>query len=534
MRNPLAIGIALVALASAPAQAAGVPSPPMLLPGDAVASSVQADRATWIVGGRPGARTDAIARRAGARPLALGAFEIERSRARTFARALERSGLLVYAEPNRLSAPRQAPRAIADDPLSPGARWRDFVVDPALLPPVVTAHSPLLALIDTKLDASHPEFAGGATTTADGQVVEDSHGTATAAVAAAPKNDVGILGIWPGMRSLNVPLPQRISCADSTRGIRRAIEGGAAVINMSYGSGSPCFAEFAALQLATFRGISLVAAAGNEFADGNPLEFPASLPHVLTVAAIGADDKSAFFSNESAAIDLSAPGIGILTAVPPAFDDDGTADGYQLLDGTSFSAPMVAAATAWIRAARPNLTVDQVFQVMRLSARDVAGRGWDPSTGFGVLRVAAALVQSPPRKDPLEPNEDIAWVDGSALGKRAKTVFWGKRKRHIRGLLDVFEDPSDVYRIRVPARRSVVMWVRPSFGDPDLVVYDHNASSIGDRGAIISASNRRGKRTESVRLRNTSRRARTAYVRVFAPSGRSSLDAGYKLTIRRR
>ncbi len=63
---------------------------------------------------------------------------------------------------------------------------------------------------------------------------------------------------------------------------------GAAVINMSYGSQSLCRAEYNALQLAVRRGIVPVAAAGNEFDSGNPLEFPASLPHVLTVAAVNA------------------------------------------------------------------------------------------------------------------------------------------------------------------------------------------------------------------------------------------------------
>ena len=52
-------------------------------------------------------------------------------------------------------------------------------------------------------------------------------------------------------------------------------------------------------------------------------------------------------------MDLSAPGVGILTAVPPALDTDGVQDGYQAMDGTSFSAPMVSAAMAWVRAARP-------------------------------------------------------------------------------------------------------------------------------------------------------------------------------------
>jgi hypothetical protein len=195
---------------------------------------------------------------------------------------------------------------------------------------------------------------------------------------------------------------------------------------------------------------------------------------------------------------------------------------------------MVAAATTWIRAVRPELSVDQAAQVMRLSARDVGPKGWDASTGFGVLNVAAALAKAPPPKDPSEPNEDVVWVDGSALGKPAAPIFTGKAKQ-LTGLLDVFEDPSDVYRIRVPGRARVTVSTKPIFGDPDLGVYDRSATAASDRGALIGASNRRGtKRTDTVRIRNRSRKAATAYVRVFAPEGRSSLDAGYRLTIKRR
>ena len=49
-----------------------------------------------------------------------------------------------------------------------------------------------------------------------------------------------------------------------------------------------------------------------------------------------------------------------MAAVPKALDDDGTPDGYESLSGTSFSAPMVSAAMAWVRAARPDLQPDQV------------------------------------------------------------------------------------------------------------------------------------------------------------------------------
>src|SRR2546423_656810 len=106
-----------------------------------------------------------------------------------------------------------------------------------------------------------------------------------ARAAAAPANGTGILGIWPGMRALNIPLPAQISCADSVQGIVTAIKAHAQVINMSYGSPSLCFAEYLAIQAATGAGVTVVAAAGNEFANRNPPEFPASLPHAVTVAA---------------------------------------------------------------------------------------------------------------------------------------------------------------------------------------------------------------------------------------------------------
>ena len=80
------------------------------------------------------------------------------------------------------------------------------------------------------------------------------------------------------------------------------------MINMSYGSPSRCAAEWVQIYFAVAKGIIPVAAAGNEFESGNPLEFPASLPHVVTVAATTPHDKSASFSNANDAVDLSAPG----------------------------------------------------------------------------------------------------------------------------------------------------------------------------------------------------------------------------------
>ena len=196
------LGGAAAAMLAAPTAAAAAPEPPMSLPGDARASTAPTAPGTWIVGARPGAASRAIARRFGVRhigPAGTGGYAMAPSRARAFAAALERRGLLVYAQPDTLAEPH---RAVPPDPLSgPPDNWRDVVADPSLVPPAVdAATSPLIALVDAQLEPAHGEWQGGNTGTLQQFPVTSSHGTATASVAAAPANGVGILGVWPGAR----------------------------------------------------------------------------------------------------------------------------------------------------------------------------------------------------------------------------------------------------------------------------------------------------------------------------------------------
>jgi Subtilase family len=531
-RRPAALAatsVLLAVAALAPAARAATPQPPLVLPGDARATAVRAS-GDWLVGARPTVAARRIARRHGARRIGhLSSWSISRDQARALAADLRDHGLLRSAEPDAMRRVASMPQ----DPLTPDEWWQPQVGLANLTPPPVTAQSPLLALVDARADLSHPEWDAGGNAGTDDQSrpAVIAHGTQTLSVAAAPANGRGMTGLWPGMRALNVGFDgEELSCADSARLIGRAIDAGAAVINMSYGSTQFCDLEFAEIQYATARGIVTVAAAGNEFQNGNPLEYPASLPHVLTVASIGSDAKPSFFSNSSAALDLSAPGEEIVAATPLGLDDDAARDGYQHVVGTSFAAPMVAAAAAWVRQVRPTLSADQVAQVIRISARDVGRAGWDKDTGFGILDVAAALKRTPPVRDPREPNDDIVWVDGRAFQKPDPPLWKGGKGRVIRALLDQYEDPTDVYPVRLPARSRTRIVLRPTFGDADLAVVDGKAKRISGAKRLAS-SVKDGKATDRVVVRNRSQKSKLVYVSIRVDPQARDLDAGYRLAV---
>jgi hypothetical protein len=548
MTRPLAACVAVLAagLLAAPAARAGTAVNPfsVSLPGDATAASVRADRTTWIVGAAPTRAAAATARRYHARHIGLrqlGAYTVASSRARAFAGALRRAGVLLYAQPNTVTHVS----AVPDDPLSvsPDA-WRSHVVSPSLDPPPVTPTSPIIALVDTMADTSHPEWTGDPNfVSLGGEPLDSLHGTATAAVAAAPANHIGILGVWPGARAINVPLPaDSITCAESAQQISTAITQilgpsatGRGVINMSYGSPDLCLPEYVELQFATGAGIVPVAAGGNDAQSGSPPEFPASLPHVLTVAATDAHDKPAGFSNVSKAMDLAAPGVGIETAVPLSMDTEPPLDGYMHLSGTSFSAPMVSAAVAWIEAARPSLRSDQVAQVVRRGAHDVGRKGWDQNTGFGVLDINRALAEKAPPHDPTEPNDNIVWVEGPPHGPFTKPdpfLWTGGRHARLSASVNPYEDFADVYRIRIPGHRSAHISVSVHSTGVELRVFNSHAGSINDNKHRVAFSHRRGHATERATVHNRGRKAHVYYVDVEPQGVSHSRDVRYTLRVR--
>ena len=127
---------------------------------------------------------------------------------------------------------------------------------------------------------------------------------------------------------------------------------------------------------------------------------------MLTVGATDSSSGVAPFSGRSRYVDLAAPGVGIPVALDGA---------WTVLDGTSFSTPLVSGASAWVWTVRPELDATQLFEVMRRSAVDVGRRGRDDASGFGLLNVPAALAYPPPARDPFEPNDDIEFVRPGGL-----------------------------------------------------------------------------------------------------------------------
>jgi hypothetical protein len=233
------------------------------------------------------------------------------------------------------------------------------------------------------------------------------------------------------------------------------------------------------------------------------------------------------------AIDVSAPGVGVLTTVPDAFDDDGPRDGLASLSGTSLSAPIVAAAATWIVQRRQSLANDQVVEAIRRSATDLGPPGWERAYGYGLLNLKRALAQPPTAHDPKEPNDDIIWVDGTLFAPDRPIYKPGGGKRTVRARIDRLEDPADVYRVRVGAHRKVRLRLEPSFGDADLEIYRAGADTIYSKRGRLARSRRSGTKTETITWKNRSRRTVTIYADTFVSTKTRLLNAAYKLVVDR-
>lgn len=251
----------------------------------------------------------------------------------------------------------------------------------------------VVAVVDTGVDASHPDLAGrvlpeidlvpGATRRA----ADNDHGTRVASLIGAGLNGVGMAGVAPEARILPVAALDASGVGDTStvaRGIIAAADAGARVINLSLGGPVRDPVLDRACRYAYEKGAILVAAAGNSYQFGNEVQYPAASPHVVAVAAVDSRGRPSPFSNSGAHIDLAAPGQDILAAIHGA--------GYDRQSGTSFAAPHVSAILAMAAAANPELSAAQLVAATELTAEDDAsGDGRDERLGYGIVRADRAV-----------------------------------------------------------------------------------------------------------------------------------------------
>jgi hypothetical protein len=413
-----------------------------------------------------------------------------------------------------------AAAATSSEPLAGEEWWLSHIGADRATPP---GQGVPITIVDSGVDATHPEFAGRPNTTYfNDQTVtgrEEYHGTIVASIAAAPENGQGILGVYPQavLQVQDASSGTRgLSDAAAIAGILAAAAHCPGVINLSFGSVTPDSDLEAALLTAVHNGCLVVAASGNSGESGSPTGYPASWPHVFTVGATGQDDEVTSFSTTGAALDLVAPGADMVGAVPLSRD----ASGYSRdLAGTSFSAPVVAAAAAWVWTLRPDLSAYQLGEVLRHSARDLGMTGFDTSSGWGLLDIPAALALPAPADDPAEPNDDLSEVKPNQLfeaGQRPLTTI-AKPAIRISGALDVAEDPRDVYRISIPANRTVHVSVAAGGAASARIwgpqTFSTNEGAKARRRDLHGTAFRAGKTAVSayVEVRLTGRADRTRY-----------------------
>ena len=418
------------------ALAAAVAAAAMVVAGPAQAKG---DDATAVVGARTpstAARVAAVLRRADLHVSVIpriGAMQVSGADLAGVRRLLAGDERVAFIEPPRTRTLFVSADSTVDALTGRTFGWALDTVGAAAGLALAPASLPVkVAVVDSGVDVGHPDLAGRIGPTYDvlsgGTGVKDlvGHGTfVTGLISANGDNDFGSRGIAGATTVLPIRITTSgsIRSADAAAGIVRAVDAGAGVVNLSFGGPIISDVERSALAYASSHDVLLVAAAGNAYRSGNPLQYPAAVlggvkggwSPGLSVAATDPAGRHAPFSTANDFVSVAAPGAGagacgdgVFSTLPATYaslwDDDGasgcnrvvdlpgTAGGrYGYGEGTSFAAPLVAGAAALVRDANPRLTAEQTADVIRRSAHQTLGSGWNPQTGTGVLDAGAAV-----------------------------------------------------------------------------------------------------------------------------------------------
>ncbi|GFO65018.1 S8 family serine peptidase [Geomonas paludis] len=312
-----------------------------------------------------------------------------------------------YAEPNFIYAPLQQPDDVMFNELwalrntgqTGGTAGADIKATAAW--DLATGSSEVVvAIIDTGIDASHPDLAASVWTgggldsfNQDPDPFDDhGHGTHVAGtIGARGNNGLGVAGVnW------NVKLTAckfigadgygdtaaAVQCLEHIKGLKDA---GANIVATNNSWGGVDFSQALYDAVDAQRDILFIAAAGNNGSDNDSILFyPAALdlPNVISVAATDHNDDKASFSNYgSRSVHVGAPGQDILSTLP-AVNIWSLTGGYGKLSGTSMAAPHVTGLAALLKAQQPsrdwrtirNLILAGADPVPSLAEKTLTGR----------------------------------------------------------------------------------------------------------------------------------------------------------------
>lgn len=254
----------------------------------------------------------------------------------------------------------------------------------------------------------------------------DNHGTAVAGVISGKINNfIGTVGISPlspvvsaKVGSANVPCNGAWSGQTSwtVNALNWAAANGIRVTNNSNSYGFFSSSLNAAYSATRNLGVVHFASSGNS--GTNSIAFPAAYTSVNAIGAANRFGQVASFSNYGSGLSLVAAGDTVYTT-----DRTGlagyTTGNYAMLNGTSFSSPYAAGVAALVLTKNPNLTPNQVRDILQSTARNIPENGgFSQFAGWGMVNAHAALLATPsPEPEPCEGDlNGDGKVDGADLG----------------------------------------------------------------------------------------------------------------------
>jgi filamentous hemagglutinin family protein len=247
-----------------------------------------------------------------------------------------------------------------------------------------------IAVIDSEIDASHPDLEGVIVNRFDATGADEkphAHGTGMAGAIGSHRR---LKGVAPSAQLYAIrAFSTKASNAESTtfnilKGLDWAVNNNVRVVNMSFaGPKDPSLER--ALKVAYDKGIVLIAAAGNA-GPKSPALYPAADKNVIAVTATDIDDKLFSGANRGNHIAIAAPGVDILVPAP-----EGT---YQMTTGTSVATAHISGIVALLLERNPRLTPDEVRKILIASAKRLGAKN---EFGAGLVDPVKALELAAPK-----------------------------------------------------------------------------------------------------------------------------------------